>query len=107
MSLEHLLLQEIASCVATPRSSASSAHIDKTRFNIEFVTLLESWIDQMDEVLPPLRNFILPSGGKSGAALHVARSICRRAERRVCELVYVLWNMLVMLILLLLLLGSK
>lgn len=47
---------------------------------------LETEIDAWDAVLPPLTTFILPGGAPAGAALHVARGVCRRAERRVVEL---------------------
>ncbi len=47
---------------------------------------LEAWIDDMDEELEPLTAFILPGGSRSAAISHVARTVCRRAERRVCEL---------------------
>lgn len=47
---------------------------------------LEAAMDQMEFALPPLREFILPGGSKLAAALHVARGVCRRAERRVVTL---------------------
>jgi cob(I)alamin adenosyltransferase len=46
-------------------------------------TELERWIDSLDQNLEPLRSFILPGGSPAGAALHMARAVCRRAERRV------------------------
>jgi cob(I)alamin adenosyltransferase len=50
---------------------------------VEFVTRLEVALDGFNEHLPPLREFILPGGGPGAAACHLARTICRRAERRV------------------------
>lgn len=50
------------------------------------VPKLEAWIDQLDRNLPPLRSFILPGGSHVGATLHFARTVCRRAERRVVSL---------------------
>jgi cob(I)alamin adenosyltransferase len=47
---------------------------------------IEGWIDEAEEELPPLRSFILPGGSPAGAAMHLARTISRRAERRVVAL---------------------
>ncbi|OLC40176.1 MAG: ATP:cob(I)alamin adenosyltransferase [Acidobacteria bacterium 13_1_40CM_2_64_6] len=50
------------------------------------VTRLEAAIDRFEAELPPLRRFILAGGTPAGAALHVARTVCRRAERRMVAL---------------------
>ena len=50
------------------------------------VARLEQLIDRWDAELPPLRRFILAGGTPAGAALHVARTVCRRAERRIVAL---------------------
>jgi cob(I)alamin adenosyltransferase len=50
------------------------------------IARLEAAIDRLESELPPLRRFILPGGAPAGAALHLARTVCRRAERRVVAL---------------------
>ncbi len=52
------------------------------------VATLEQLIDQLEAGLEPLRQFILPGGGLAAAHLHLARTICRRAERAVVALAY-------------------
>jgi cob(I)alamin adenosyltransferase len=50
------------------------------------VLRLEGLIDRLDAEVPPLRHFVLAGGTLPGAALHVARAVCRRAERRIVSL---------------------
>jgi cob(I)alamin adenosyltransferase len=52
----------------------------------EATTLLENWIDELNEDLEPLKEFILPGGGPVGSFFHQARTVCRRAERRIATL---------------------
>lgn len=51
-----------------------------------FVTRLEQALDSFNAELPPLKEFILPGGGPAASACHLARTVCRRAERRLCTL---------------------
>lgn len=50
------------------------------------ITLLEKYIDKMNEKLPELKFFILPGGNRAAAVCHVARTVCRRAERNIVRL---------------------
>jgi len=68
--------------LATP--AASKALID--RLEVAQVEALEAEIDRYEAELEPLTQFILPGGSLPGAWLHLARTICRRAERRCVEL---------------------
>ncbi len=60
--------------------------VRKASLASEDVTRLEGWIDRCEEELAPLRRFILPGGCPPAATLHVARAVCRRAERRMVGL---------------------
>ena len=60
--------------------------VTKAAVTGEDVTRLEEWIDRLESELPPLRRFILPGGSRNAAGLHVARTICRRAERSIVSL---------------------
>jgi cob(I)alamin adenosyltransferase len=63
-----------------------AARVTKATLGPDDVTRLESLIDRLESELPPLRHFILAGGATAGAALHVARTVCRRAERRMVAL---------------------
>jgi cob(I)alamin adenosyltransferase len=60
--------------------------VDKTAVTADAARRLEEWIDLLEEEVPALRRFILAGGSPAGASLHVARTICRRAERSVVGL---------------------
>lgn len=60
--------------------------VTKATVTDEDVAVLEQAIDRLEAELPPLRAFIMPGGTQAGAALHLARTVCRRAERRVVTL---------------------
>lgn len=77
-SIQHDLFT-IGSTLANPKNKKIEqlpGRIDK----------FEQQIDEMTDKMPLLRNFILPGGGEVGALFHQARTVCRRAERRIVEL---------------------
>lgn len=84
-TIQHALF-DVGAALATPRTRAVNSKLDMTRFDHAAIELLEKWIDEIEAQLPPLKEFILPGGHHSGALLHLARSICRRAERRALPL---------------------
>jgi len=79
----------IGALLATPDPDKMERHLEKARVDDSRVAELERAIDDGDAELEPLRAFIVPGGTQKAAALHVARTVCRRAERRVVELAQV------------------
>jgi cob(I)alamin adenosyltransferase len=71
--------------LADPRDRIAE-RVRKAALTDADVERLEHLIDRLESELPPLRRFILAGGSPAGAALHVARTVCRRAERRMVAL---------------------
>ncbi len=71
--------------LADPRRKIA-ARVEKAALGEDDVRRLEAWIDVLDAALPPLRRFLLAGGSPTGAKLHLARAVCRRAERTVVAL---------------------
>jgi cob(I)alamin adenosyltransferase len=78
-------LFSLGSQLADPREAGAAAR-EKARLHPDRIAALENAIDGFETELPPLRQFILAGGAPAGASLHVARTVCRRAERRVTSL---------------------
>jgi cob(I)alamin adenosyltransferase len=76
-------LFSVGAQLADPRQHGKK---QKSRLDAGRVKALEETIDRFETELTPLRQFILAGGTPAGAMLHVARTVCRRAERRVVEL---------------------
>ena len=75
----------LGACLADPAGKIA-ARVTKAAVTDADVTRLEALIDRFEAELPPLTRFILAGGAPAGAALHAARTVCRRAERRVVSL---------------------
>jgi cob(I)alamin adenosyltransferase len=76
--LQHELFQAGAEV-----ASVSPGRQGARRLGMDEVGVMESEMDRLEDRLPPLRNFILPGGTRLSALLHLTRTVCRRAERRV------------------------
>ena len=75
----------IGARLADPRRKIAD-RVTKAAVGDDDIARLEQWIDALDAGLPPLRRFILAGGSQAGAALHIARTVCRRAERAMVTL---------------------
>ena len=74
----------IGSYLATDVSFAELR--DASKLKVDDVLRIEQRIDELDAQLPKITNFILPGGTQAASVAHICRTICRRAERRICEL---------------------
>lgn len=79
-------LFSIGGHLATPDPDKVRKALEKATLGDDRITMMEAAIDAMDTALPPLTAFVLPGGSPKAAALHVARTVCRRAERAVVGL---------------------
>ncbi|HEX7938879.1 MAG TPA: cob(I)yrinic acid a,c-diamide adenosyltransferase, partial [Gemmatimonadaceae bacterium] len=76
----------IGALLATPDHAKMKKQLEKANIDDQRITDLEHAIDDGDRELQPLTSFIIPGGTAKAAALHVARTVCRRAERHVIAL---------------------
>jgi cob(I)alamin adenosyltransferase len=78
----------IGALLATPNHDKMREQLEKARIDEQRIEELEHAIDACEAELEPLRSFIIPGGTSKAAALHMARTVCRRAERRVVHLAH-------------------
>lgn len=84
---EHLFAtQSLLFRVGTDLATPLSGNVEVVRIAKGETVQVEEWIEELEQALPTLKRFILPSGSKLGALLHQARTVCRRAERYVVEM---------------------
>ena len=76
----------IGALLATPHPEKHKEQLEKARLSDKRIAQLEQAIDDGEEELEPLKAFIMPGGTSKASALHVARTVCRRAERAVITL---------------------
>jgi cob(I)alamin adenosyltransferase len=76
----------IGALLATPHPDKHKEQLEKARISDRRIAQLEQAIDDGEEELEPLKAFILPGGTAKASALHVARTVCRRAERAIIRL---------------------
>lgn len=81
-------LFSIGGQLATPDPSRVAKTLVKANLSSERVSELERLMDAADDELPPLGAFVLPAGTAKSAALHMARTVCRRSERSVVHLAH-------------------
>ena len=81
-------LFSLGALLATPQPEKVKQQLEKARLDDARIAELERAIDEGEAELEPLTAFILPGGTPKSAALHVARTVCRRAERRVIALMH-------------------
>lgn len=79
-------LFSLGALLATPDIAKMHDHLAKAQIDDTRIADLEHAIDECDRELEPLGSFIVPGGTPKSAALHVSRTVCRRAERRVISL---------------------
>jgi cob(I)alamin adenosyltransferase len=79
-------LFSIGGQLASPDPSAVAKALVKANLSADRVSEFERAIDEAEAELPPLRAFVLPAGSSKAATLHLARTVCRRAERTVVHL---------------------
>ena len=84
--LTHSVPEELAACLSEIQHLLFDLGGDlsipgRESITLDHVVWLETWLDHFNSVLPPLREFILPGGSPAAAQGHLARTVCRRAER--------------------------
>lgn len=83
LRVQHHLFQ-VGSHLATDQSKTTLCAASQV--TPAMIEAMEQEIDRIDSLLPPLRAFVLPGGGRGAAVCHICRTVCRRAERRILAL---------------------
>ena len=81
-----LMLMEVQNKLFALGADLASPNSSEVRITKEDVKFVENKIDELERELVPLKKFILPGGSKCAALLHVSRTVCRRAERKIIHL---------------------